>query len=68
MPAPGHARAFGTSVALSGTGTTALVGDPIGGGGTGAATVETLTGGAWAASALLSPPSAPAAFGTSVSL
>ena len=66
---PSHAKAFGTSVALSGSGTTALVGDPTGGaGGTGAATVETLTGGVWGGSVSLSLPSAPAAFGTSVSL
>ena len=30
---PAHSNAFGTSVALSGTGTTALVGDPTGGDG-----------------------------------
>ena len=65
---PSHAGAFGTSVALSGSGTTALVGDPTGGAaGTGAATVESFLGG-WGVSASLALPSTPAAFGTSVSL
>ena len=69
LAVPSHAATFGSSVALSGSGATALVGDPTGGAaGTGAATVETLTGGVWAESGLLALPGAPAAFGTSVSL
>ena len=44
LTAPAEAASFGTSVALSGSGTTALVGDPFGGDdGTGAATVYTHT-------------------------
>ncbi len=44
LTAPATAGEFGTSVALSGTGTTALVGDPVGGdSATGAATVYTHT-------------------------
>ena len=69
---PSHAKAFGASVALSGSGTTALVGDgdPVTGGvvGTGAATIETFTAGSWGGAVSLSVPSEPAAFGTSVSL
>ena len=66
---PSHAMAFATSVALSGNGTTALIGDPTGGAaGTGAATIETFFLGAWQPPVSLALPSTPAAFGTSVSL
>ena len=61
----GHSNLFDTPTLR---GPTALVGDPKGGAaGTGAATVESFFGG-WGVSASLAPPSAPALFGTSVSL
>ena len=70
LTAPAEAGAFGTSVALSGAGTTALVGDPFGGDdGTGAATVYTDTT-SWNAGTDLVVPSSPipAEFGMSVAL
>ena len=66
---PSSALSFGTSVALSGNGLTAIVGDEQGGvSGTGAATVYTLDGTSWSPSATLNPPSGTSAFGKSVAL
>ena len=68
---PTSSEAFGTSVALSGAGTTALVGDPNGGAAfSGTATVYTFNGTSWSAgTALTDPDPADAfAFGTSVAL
>ena len=59
---------FGTSVALSSNGTVALVGDPNGDGGTGAATVYTLTSGVWSSGVALTAPAEAGSFGTSVAL
>ena len=68
LTAPAEDGAFGTSVALSGTGTTALVGDPYGGdAGTGAATVYTYTT-SWDDGTPLVLPGNSAEFGTSVAL
>jgi hypothetical protein len=65
---PDEASDFGTSVALSGSGTTALVGDPGGGDtGTGTATVYTFAG-SWSNAANLAPQVTPVEFGTSVAL
>ncbi len=66
MAPTGHPIVYGTSVALSGSGTAAVVGDP-GSAGVGAATIETLSGSTWQASALPLPAGS-AAFGTSVSI
>jgi hypothetical protein len=69
IPIPAHAAAFGTALALSQTGSVALVGDPTGGSsGTGAATVFTESAGAWSQNASLTPVGAPAQFGASVAL
>ena len=59
---------FGTSVALSSNGTVALVGDPSGAGGTGSATVYTLTSGVWSSGVALTAPAEAGSFGTSVAL
>ena len=60
---------FGTSVALSADGTTALVGDPGGGPtGTGAATVFTFNGSSWSAGTQLTAPETTFDFGTAVAL
>ena len=68
-PGPtGSSVSFGTSVALSSNGTIALVGDSSGGGGTGTATVYTLTSGVWSSGVALTPPSGSFSFGTSVAL
>ena len=53
---PAGSADFGTSVALSSNGTVALVGDPSGGGGTGSATVYTLTSGVWSSGVALTAP------------
>ena len=65
---PMSSVSFGTSVALSSNGAVALVGDPSGGGGTGAATVYTLTSGVWSSGVALTAPAEDGAFGTSVAL
>ncbi len=66
---PASSSAFGSSVALSGAGTTALVGDPDGGaGGLGAATVYTFSGSSWSAGTALTVPATADVFGTSVAL
>ena len=66
---PTSASAFGSSVALSGAGTTALVGDPDGGAGfTGTATVYTYSGTSWSAGTALTLPANAGSFGTSVAL
>jgi len=65
---PATAKNFGTSVALSTDGATALVGDPTGGGGTGAASIETFNGTAWSAPTSLARPNGAGTFGTSVAL
>ena len=65
---PATAAAFGTSVALSGDGTTALVGDPPGGSGTGAVTAYSYANGAWSGGTPLPTPAGSSAFGTSVAL
>jgi len=69
LPVPIHASAFGTSLALSGTGGVALVGDPMGGAsGTGAVTVFTGIAGSWSDNSSLSPSGPAAQFGTSLAL
>ena len=55
-------------MALSSNGAVALVGDPSGGGGDGAATVYTLTSGVWSSGVALTAPAEDGAFGTSVAL
>ena len=65
---PATAAEFGTSVALSGDGTTALVGDPTGGSGTGAVTAYSYANGAWSGGTPLPTPAGSSAFGTSVAL
>ena len=66
---PATASSFGTVIATSSNGTTALVGDPYGGAsGTGAATVYTFANGSWSAGAALTSPASPSAFGSSVAL
>ena len=66
---PTTASAFGTVIATSSNGTTALVGDPSGGAGaTGAATVYTFANGSWSAGTALSPPPHDSTFGASVAL
>ena len=66
---PGTANSFGTAVALSADGTTALVGDPQGGdSATGAATLFTFDGTSWSAGTPLPPPAATLTFGTAVAL
>ncbi len=67
---PSGSVSFGTSVALSGPGTKALVGDPDGGTetvGIGAATVYTFTT-SWNSGTNLASPATPEEFGTSVAL
>jgi len=69
LPVPAQAKAFGTALALSAPGSTALVGDPTGGAsGKGAATVYAQNGPTWTAEASLPPLSAAASFGSSVAL
>ena len=69
LPPPETASSFGTSVALSADGKTALVGDPLGGDSTtGAATVFTLSNGSWSAGPSLTAPDGARAFGSSVAL
>ncbi len=68
LTVPGTAAEFGTSVALSGDGTTALVGDPTGGSGTGAVTVYSYSNGSWSGGTPLPAPGGSSAFGTSVAL
>ncbi|MGP8059015.1 MAG: beta strand repeat-containing protein [Acidimicrobiales bacterium] len=69
LPPPDTANSFGTSVALSADGKTALVGDPLGGDSeTGAATVFSLSNGSWTAGQSLNAPDDAQAFGTSVAL
>jgi len=66
---PPNKGAYGSSVALSGDGTTAIVGDPTGGASQdGAANVETFSAGAWSSPTALTRPSGAKAFGTSVAL
>jgi hypothetical protein len=65
---PTTASDFGTVVATSSNGTTALVGDPFGGSGSGAATVYTFANGSWSAGKALSLPASPSAFGSTVAL
>ncbi len=71
LTVPASSRAFGSSVALSGAGTTALVGDPNGGAASsGTATVYTFSGTSWSAGTALTNPDPADAFefGTSVAL
>ncbi len=66
---PSSALSFGTSVALSDNGLTAIVGDEQGGAsGTGAATVYTFSGSSWSSGTALDPPSGTSAFGRAVAL
>jgi hypothetical protein len=65
---PSGAGTFGTSVALTSSGTGALVGDPGGGGGTGASTVYSSTGVTWSTGTSLLPPPGAFSFGTAVAL
>ena len=67
LTAPAGATAFGTSVALSTDGLTALVGDPQSGSG-GSATVYTFNGTAWSTGTALTPPTVHSSFGSSVAL
>ena len=71
LTAPSGSQAFGTSVAITAAGTEALVGDPMGGGGTGAASSYSAPLGVWsantAASALTAPPF-PVNFGNAVAV
>jgi hypothetical protein len=72
LTVPGTASVFGTSVALSASTTTtagmAVVGDPGGGTGVGAATVYTETSGIWTAGLSPSAPAHSAAFGFAVAI
>ena len=71
LTAPSGSMAFGTAVAITAAGTEALVGDPTGGGGTGAASSYSAPSGTWSATttatALTAPPY-PGAFGTAVAV
>jgi hypothetical protein len=65
----GPAATFGTSVAVSADGNTALVGDPAGGVNiTGEATIYYLNAGTWSAGTALLPPDNAVRFGTTVAL
>src|SRR6202041_1376853 len=66
---PTTASDFGTVVATSSNGTTALVGDPDGGADfSGTATVYTYNGATWSAGTALTQPDTADLFGTSVAL
>ena len=65
---PANSKNFATSVALSASGSTALVGDPTGNGGTGGAYIETFNGSTWSTPTPLARPSGAGAFGSSVAL
>ena len=64
---PPTSNSFGTSIAVSGNGTTAIVGDPYDGA-TGAATIYTFNGTTWSSGTPLPPPETASSFGTSVAL
>ncbi len=68
LPTPTGSSAFGTSVALPFTGVDAIVGDPTGGSGTGAANVFSQSGGSWSNGTPLTAPAGSVAFGTSIAL
>ena len=71
MTAPSGAQAFGTSVAITAAGTEALVGDPTGGAGAGAAGSYNAPSGTWSANtaaAALTPPLFSVNFGTAVAV
>ena len=71
LTAPSGAQAFGTSVAITAAGTEALVGDPTGGAGAGAASSYSAPSGTWSATTAataLTPPPFSENFGTAVAV